>query len=467
MSSDFPKKRVGSTIGFRIAAGCSLLVLLSSLVLMAIAYWFLASTLARNDREQVLVELQSLREKYLQGGVDSFIKTVQENDRFRRNNPFFTRIPGGVGDAGKVFFPQYWREFDLKAIEVPLPLTKDGWIVLPARGFNYRLEIQETGFPDGFRFQVGTSTEDRWRVLKRLRETFFVAIIPLTLLGLAGGSLLARRAMRPVQHLIRTVESIRGGELDVRAPRTGNGDELDDLGRLFNEMVEKINTLIQGMKQALDSVAHDLRTPMTRFRNQAERALQQEGDPQLALQECVEQSEQILRTLNMLMDISEAESGTLHLNLREIDFTALVDNVAEMYLYVAEEKGIAFESFIEPQLRTTLDPERTIQALANLLDNAVKNTLPGGRIELVAEFAGEEIRVRVADTGIGIHPDDLERIWDRLFRGRNQSAKGIGLGLSLVRAIITAHGGTITAGNRPGGGALFQMSLPIRQDGDR
>ncbi|MBE0597586.1 MAG: HAMP domain-containing histidine kinase [Desulfuromonadales bacterium] len=462
MSSGFPKKRVDSTIGFRIAAGCSLLVLLSSLALMAIAYWFLASTLAHHDREQVLVELQSLRGEYLEGGIDAFIKAVQDNDRFRRNNPFFTRIANGSEESGRVFFPQYWREFDLTVLDKPpLPRTEDGWIILPAHGDNHHLEILETEFPDGFRFQIGTSTEDRGRVLKRLRETFFISIVPLIILGLAGGFFLARRSMRPVQDLIRTAESIREGEWDVRVSRTGNGDELDDLGRLFNEMIEKINALIRGMKQALDSVAHDLRTPMTRFRNRAERALQ-EGDPQLALQECVEQSEQILGMLNMLMDISEAESGTLHLNLREVDFTAMVDNVAEMYLYVAEEKGIVFESVIEPQLRMTLDPERTSQALANLLDNAVKNTPPGGRIDLVAKSAGEGIQVRVADNGIGIHPADLDHIWDRLFRGRNQSEKGIGLGLSLVRAVVAAHGGTITACNRPEGGALFEMSLPRR-----
>ncbi len=175
MSSGSPKIRVASTIRFRIAAGCALLVLASSLSLMAIAYWFLASALARNDREQITAELQSLRQEYLDGGLDSFVQAVQENDRFRRNNPFFTRITAGTGGSGRIFFPQYWREFDLATLESGGPAMEADWIILTARSGGHRLEIREAAFSDGFRFQVGISTEDRRRTLMRLQETFYFA----------------------------------------------------------------------------------------------------------------------------------------------------------------------------------------------------------------------------------------------------------------------------------------------------
>ncbi len=461
MSSSSPTKRLSSTIGFRIAAGYSLLVFFSFLLLMGIAYSFLTATLARNDREQVGIELQILREAYASGGLAEFEQAVIDNDRYRKNNPFFTRIRLNDGTT-RIFLPQYWQEFDLGLLDADPPVMGDGWIHLASRDGRYTLEILGAEAPGEFQFQVGISTEDRQAVLYRLQETMLFVSLPLLFLCLAGGALLSHRSLRPVRQLIQTVESIHGGSWDARAPRTGRGDELDDLGRLFNELIEKINLLIRGMKNALDNVAHDLRTPMTHFRNQAEGALRQDADHEtcrLALHACLEESDHVLGMLNTLMDISEAESGTLYLNRRDVDFSSLVENVADMYRYVAEEKNITLESAITPSLHLSVDPERMCQVLANLLDNAVKYTRPSGRILLCLKDTGHGIRLEVADTGCGIDPADHDRIWDRLYRGRHET-RGIGLGLSLVRAITIAHGGQVTAQNRPEGGALFVVSLP-------
>jgi signal transduction histidine kinase len=464
MSYRFPWKKINNTIGLRIAAGYSLLMLLSFLALMVIAYFFLSATLARHDRDQVSVELQSLRAQYLEGGMDSFEQTVLKNDQFRKNNPFFTRVVNQAGQTVRIYFPQYWLEFDLAALENQFPVSRGSWMRLPSLGSAYELEILSEELPDGFRFQVGISTEDRETTLARLKETFLFAAFPLMVLGLSGGALLAHRSLRPVRHLVQTVAAINSGQLETRAPRTYKGDELDDLGRLFNEMLERIRILIDGMKNALDAVAHDLRTPMTRFRNLAENALQRNAGLQAyqdALQDCIEESDQILRMLNMLMDISEAETGTLQLNCKEVDFSALVGNVAEMYRYVAEEKGVEVTTSIAPHISANLDPERISQALANLLDNAVKYTPAGGRVELTLSAGADRVSIRVADTGIGIDSADMDRIWERLYRGRHDNSKGMGLGLSLVRAVVRAHGGDVTAQNRAEGGALFEINLKI------
>jgi signal transduction histidine kinase len=457
-----PLKKLNSTIGLRIAAGYSLLMLVSILALMVISYFFLSSTLTRHDREQVSVELQSLRAQYLEGGLNSFEQTVLKNDQFRKNNPFFTRVVDPAGHTVKMYFPQYWSEFDLAALEKMTPGRSGTWTLLPALDRSFALEILHEQLADGFFFQVGISTEDRETVLGRLKETFLFALIPLMALGLSGGALLAQRALRPVRHLVQTVTAINAGQLEARAPRSFKGDELDDLGRLFNEMLEKIRILINGMKNALDAVAHDLRTPMTRFRNRAEEALRQDAGPQEsreALQDCMEESDRILSMLNMLMDISEAETGTLRLKCRDVDFSALAVNVAEMYRYVAEEKGVELTTNVTPHVNAHLDPERISQALANLLDNAVKFTSPGGRIELSLAASPGRVSIQVADTGIGIDPADMDRIWERLYRGRQGDAKGMGLGLSLVRAVVKAHGGEVTAQNRAGGGAAFEINL--------
>lgn len=463
MSSSYPTKRLSGSIGFRIAAGYSLLVFLSFLLLLAIAYGFLTSTLARNDREQVIMELQSLRDKYLAGGLAAFNSAVADNDRFRKNNPFFTRARQ-KGQPAQIYFPQYWTEFDLARLEGKLRPGADGWFHLPAREGNYELEILFAEFFDGFQFQIGISTQDRQAVLHRLQETFLFVTLPLLGLCIAGGALLAQRSLRPVRQLIQTVESIHHGSWEARAPRTGRGDELDDLGRLFNDLIAKINLLIRGMKDSLDNVAHDLRTPMTHFRNRAEVALAPGSDSEelrLALQECVEKSDQILRMLNMLMDISEAETGTLHLNRRQVDLTVLAENVAEMYRYVAEDKGVALDCDLPAQFLVHADPERLSQVLANLLDNAVKYTPGGGQIWLRLATTDGQARIEVEDNGGGIDPADLDRIWDRLYRGGRREARGIGLGLSLVRAIVRAHGGEVIAENGPHGGALLVLHLPL------
>jgi len=462
MSSNGQTKRLSSTIGFRIAAGYSLLVFLSFLLLTGIAYSFLTATLTGNDRKQVEVELRSLRVKYFEGGFPAFEKAVIDNDRYRKNNPFFTRIQR-PGSAAEVYFPHYWEEFNLSLLESGLPADKDGWIHLPSGTGRFELEILNAELLDGFRLQVGIGTEDRLSVFSRLQETLLFVSLPLLLLCLCGGAFLAHRSLRPVRQLIQTVESIHGGTWDARAPRTGRGDELDDLGRLFNDLIEKINVLVRGMKNALDNVAHDLRTPMTHFRNQAEAALRQNAAPdgcRQALQVCVEESDHVLSMLNTLMDISEAETGTLYLNRRVVDFSSLADNVAEMYRYVAEEKGVVLESDIQPAVSLCIDAERMSQVLANLLDNAVKYTPPSGNILLRLEQNSNEVHISVADNGPGIDAAEFDRIWDRLYRGRHE-ARGIGLGLSLVKAITLAHGGEIRVENRPDGGALFIMSLPL------
>jgi signal transduction histidine kinase len=463
MSLKTPVTRLGSTIGFRIAAGYSLLALASFLALMGVAHLSLAATLARHDMEQVVVELESLREQYREGGMDTFEQAVLINDRSRRNNPFFTRVCDASGRTVRGYFPQYWSEFDLTALEETPPGAAGTWVNLASRVGRHRLEILNGPLGDGRHLQIGISSEDRTLVLRRLRDTFLFAALPLLLLVLAGAGFLAHRLLRPVRHLIQTVQSVHAGEWEAKVPRTGRQDELDELGRLFNELIEKINSLIRGMKDALDEVAHDLRTPLTRFRNRAETALQTEAAPELcrtALQDCVEESDQILRMLNMLMDISAAEAGTLHLRRQPVDLSRLARNVAEMYRYVAEEKGVEVIAAIVPEVRAELDPERVSQVLANLLDNAVKYTPSGGRVEL--ELAGDDggAVIRVRDTGPGIDPVDLDRIWDRLYRGRQAPAPGIGLGLSLVRAVVATHGGTVTAQNRPEGGAVFTLTLP-------
>jgi len=290
--------------------------------------------------------------------------------------------------------------------------------------------------------------------------------LPLAVLAFLGGFLFSSRSLKPVRHLIEVTRGIIDtGRMNARVPSRGSGDELDELVGLFNRMLAKIDSLITGMRQSLDNVAHDLRTPMTHLRATAELAIQGRekiSAYQEALVSCIEESERILNMLASLMDISEAETGVVKLDRKTIDLLSLIDDMVELYSYSAEDKGITITREPGESISIFADLNRIRQVIANLLDNAIKYTPEEGSITVNAGRHGQEAVVTIRDSGPGIPTQDLPHIWDRLFRGdQSRSQPGLGLGLGMVRAIVQAHGGHVGVESRPGHGASFVVHLPL------
>jgi signal transduction histidine kinase len=357
-----------------------------------------------------------------------------------------------------------WEHFDLRRRQDQL--LEGQWHYYTSRRDGDLLEVMSARLHDNKLLQVGKSIQDRGDVLEHFRDTLLATIIPMALVGFAGGAWLAHRALRPIRNLSGVARSIVDtGRFDTRVPGNKTGDELNELALLFNQMLEKIEVLIRGMKDALDNVAHDLRTPVTRLRGTAEEALRLGADRESyreALADCLEESERIMTMLNTLMDVSEAETGTMKLSLENIDLAALISEVVDLYDYVAEEKCIKLSTNAPPDLYLRGDRARLRQVLANLVDNAVKYTPIGGRIDIEAYTKGQQAVVRVKDNGIGIPIDEIPRIWDRLYRGdKSRSQRGLGLGLSLVKAVVQAHQGHVEAAPNPSGGSLFSVYLPL------
>lgn len=311
--------------------------------------------------------------------------------------------------------------------------------------------------------QLGVSDDVHDALAQHLGRSLGWIFGVLTLLAGVVGVALLRRALRPVGELSRAASSVvHSGDLSVRVPRSGRGDELDALTDLFNEMLDRNERLIRSMRQTLDHVGHDLRTPLSRLRVAAEVALGgDEAQLREALADVIEQTEEVSAMLNSLMELGAAEAGLLDLERAPVDLRRVVDRVVDVYAHVAQDAQLSLEVDAPESLVVLGDERRLQQVLANLVDNAIKYSRPGGRVEITLRSAGAEASLRVCDEGEGIPPEQIEQIWERLYRGDpSRGGPGLGLGLSLVRAIVRAHGGRVGVESEPGRGSCFEVTLP-------
>ena len=318
---------------------------------------------------------------------------------------------------------------------------------------------------DGSVLAIGESHASTQLHIKLFRRKVFRILLAVGIVSILVGWFFTRKAMRPIQDLVKTTETVAAGRLDARVPEPDTSGELAKLTRLYNEMLERIEHLVTTMNESLDNVAHDLRTPLMRLRNSIELVMANETASVVELREALldvaEEAEQIQLLLTALMNQAEARVGTMRLNQELIDMNVLTQEVCELYELLAEEKQITLQkNFAEASVFLQADPVRLRQALGNLLDNAIKFTPEGGLITVSIHSEPNVVIIEIKDTGVGISESDQFRIFERLYRAdKSRSTKGIGLGLSLVQGIIQAHGASIQVISAPNQGSTFRIEF--------
>lgn len=456
-------KRFLRTVGFRIALWHSTTFIVGAALVFGAAFFLLQRSIDEQTEEAIEFRLIQFESEYGRGGMEAVVNLCKLR-LGRAQKAYFVRLADAQNRTSFLRDPDEWAEFSPDEL-VAQPVGESlGWVELGGIDGTV-LHIATKRLKDGAILQVGKTLEARKELLDRFRSAMFGITGLVILAGAIGGASAAFRALRPVHALTATVESILDtGKFAARVPSRGTGDEIDELVQCFNVMLGKIDLLIKGMRDSLDNVAHDLRTPMTRLRIIATKAIEQDYDKEAchdALNNCLEESERVLTMLVTLMDIAEAETGVMKLDHDSVNVRRIVGQIIDLYEHVAEEKDIAIMVDVPAHLRLSGDAARLQRALGNLMDNALKFTPAGGRVMIKAVSVDGGTTIEVSDTGEGIPQGELERIWERLYRvEKSRTQRGLGLGLSFVKAIVEAHQGTMSVESRIGHGAQFKVFLP-------
>lgn len=422
---------------------------LSVLVLLWFIYTATAGFMERQTDETINAEIQGLAEQYSQLGLTGLIRVIKS--RVARDK------------AGQsVYLLTDWKFNPLAGNLAEWPKFKDtgsGWFdatLEDTENFEpRRVRMRYFLLPGNFHLVVGRDVSERIKVERLIIDALVWGLAITLVLGGAGGVLTSRWMLKRIDVINRASRQIMNGDLSRRIPSRGTGDEFDRLADNLNAMLDQIVRLMDGVRQVSNNIAHDLRGPLNRIRSGLELSLPTATTPdeyRAVIEHSIAAIDNLLQIFNAILTIAQAESGARRQDFQSLDLTALAGDVAELYEPLAEEKGLILDVALAHGVTVPGNRHLLSQALANLLDNAVKYTPVGGHLllSLTATDAGPELAV--ADSGPGIPPEDRERVLERFTRlESSRNTPGSGLGLSLVAAAAGLHNAALRLeDNHPG-----------------
>ena len=448
------------TSTFRLAALYLAVFAFSVGAILSYVYWNTALLIERQIESAVRTEIGVLGEQVAQGGMQGL------TDALRRRS---SQNPGSVYLLTNFLGRRLAGNLDA----LPQSAIKgQGWIefsytVETSEGLeHHRARAYHLSLPNGAVLLVGRDIEERRRFAALIRRTLYFAVGFTILLGLLGGVLMSRNFLHRIESITAASRTIMAGDLSKRVPVSGTGDELDQLSINLNQMLDQIERLMAGMREISTNVAHDLRTPLTRLRSRVEAALRtgDAGVHKSALEQTIEDADSLLATFNALLSIARSEAGQAREGLHPVDLKEVLTDLAELFAPLAEESGGALKLEADRSLEVRADRQLLAQAISNLIDNALKYGVPGGRngpeITLSLTSTPRDAVIAVADRGPGIAEEDRGRVTERFVRlDRARTLPGSGLGLSLAQAIARLHNGRLfLKDNAPG--LIVELVLP-------
>ena len=464
------KHRLTKSLHFHLAARYAFSSLLFLLAAFCIAYYFIETNLYNDIDEDLAEDIGEFRKIYNSGGVEGVISEIKRDIKTVDIDDEFIRLFNKNGDEIFSSSLSSWAglaEYDEYLGGRISTVTNSNIILdtLKLEGREYDTRIVYSTIGPGAILIIGESLEQVEDILELVLVIFSIILLTLIPLIYLTGWFVVKKPVHGILLVSDAAERIRNGDLDTQITVAGQSDEIQNLVMVFNSMTGQIQKLIREMREMIENIAHDLRSPLARIRVISEMALSANGNIETykkSAAEIIEESDRLIQLINISLDVAEAEACIEEKQKDDLDISNMVVDACELFEPVAEEKNIQMEIDTEPACMVLGNRQNIQRMIANLIDNALKYTSEKGNVHISVSRKDGQCCISVSDTGIGIPEDDKARIFDRFYRcDRSRSHNGSGLGLSFARAVARSHGGDITLESIPDKGSTFRIMLPL------
>ena len=431
-----------------------------------ILYFGISSVLSQQMDEDLEEDIIELRALYNRKGLDALRSEIDREVKPGEESRLFIRL---LDSTGKTIYSSdltHWNplvvNFDVLKDVIDTKVSDLSTSIFENQEHDTRIIY---GFiAPNIVIQIGESFEEKYDLLEIIRQVLLAILLLAIPVASLISWLMARQAAKGIEAVSKIAEEIDRGKLDSRVNEIFKEREIRTLASTFNLMLERINILIAEMRDITDNIAHDLRSPLARIRAISEVGVSNNRtleEHRTASADIIEECDRLLQMVNTTLDVAEAEAGISHNPVEEVNVSELVNDACELFQAVAEEKYIDLTCSIKSDCKIQGNISNLQRMLANLLDNALKYTHENGSVNLELFCDKKQVKISVADTGIGIPEHDVTKIFDRFFRcDQSRSQDGCGMGLSFSRAVARSHGGDITVKSTPGLGSVFTIEIP-------